>query len=730
MEEHLSVRNATRTAAAWAASPVGRLTRIEVLVTISGCLLAVLVLLGSGRRASRSTAYRLAVWSALMLSYQAVSYTIGLMQSASFRNELIVAWGCFLLLLLGCADGIAAYSLDDSDQQARSVLNQALQLVYVFLLLLSYVGTLPFQLKVALLLLWSLSAVKLGMRLRSFLLASRDRILTVDNKFIADYMLREHDSDSGRSYDAATMAGYHYVVTGRHGWSRPPRRNSASPSTSTSTSEQQHNKLVTLDLVWQCKGKLLSSDDSATRKRKDLCLSFAMFKLLLRRLGGYPLHEACLNKTRDFVKVGLLGGGGGGGHGPAEDSQYRRMYRVVEVELGFLFDFFYARYPSPDTSLVPDTLVFAALVATSLSTLCLPALVDYRAGAASRGDANTASTGFDIWLTRLVIILFIILESFQYLTLLFSDWNKVKMLCRYVGDERWQKRPLLERLLRFMCHVRLTRYWNNSVGQYCLLRACFQSERSYILRMPLPGCISGFLTWRRVTHHKELTAPVKRAIYRFLKSDLTRIRNGQYTLAKNRLLELDSFYWVTAQESTVQSMLLWHIATTICHYRSGRTARDAAVMENHKVATTLSAYCAYLMSSAPELLPDHSYDTQLLFDAVQARAQKRLRDCRTNEDIYTKLKGCEDGDDYEVMLADGNKLGDEVEKRLPDPATRWKMLADLWVEMLLSVAPSNNVNAHVRMLATGGELITHLWVLLTHAGIIEKPVNRYQRMGP
>ncbi|KAF8740061.1 hypothetical protein HU200_013831 [Digitaria exilis] len=161
-EENLSVRNATRAATAWVASPVGHLARIEVLVTISCCLLAVLVLLGSGRRASRRASFRLAVWSALMLSYPAVSYTIGLMQSASFRNELIVAWGCFLLLLLGCADGIAAYSLNDTDQQARTVLNQGLQVVYVFILLLSYLGALPLHLKVLLSLLWALSAAKLG----------------------------------------------------------------------------------------------------------------------------------------------------------------------------------------------------------------------------------------------------------------------------------------------------------------------------------------------------------------------------------------------------------------------------------------------------------------------------------------------------------------------------------------------------------------------------------------
>jgi hypothetical protein len=47
--------------------------------------------------------------------------------------------------------------------------------------------------------------------------------------------------------------------------------------------------------------------------------------------------------------------------------------------------------------------------------------------------------------------------------------------------------------------------------------------------------------------------------------------------------------------------------------------------------------------------------------------------------------------------------------------TRWKVLADFWAEMLLYAAPSDNVNEHIEKLAYGGEFITHLWALLSHA---------------
>ncbi|KAI5010036.1 hypothetical protein ZWY2020_012173 [Hordeum vulgare] len=69
----------------------------------------------------------------------------------------------------------------------------------------------------------------------------------------------------------------------------------------------------------------------------------------------------------------------------------------------------------------------------------------------------------------------------------------------------------------------------------------------------------------------------------------------------------------------------------------------------------------------------------------------------------------------ETIFEGGAKLGKQLEE-IQDVTQRWKVLADFWAELMLYLAPSDNVKEHIEELANGGEFITQLWALLTHAG--------------
>ena len=44
----------------------------------------------------------------------------------------------------------------------------------------------------------------------------------------------------------------------------------------------------------------------------------------------------------------------------------------------------------------------------------------------------------------------------------------------------------------------------------------------------------------------------------------------------------------------------------------------------------------------------------------------------------------------------------------------------MWVEMLAYAAGQCQTNQHVQQLKEGGELLTHVWLLMAHLGITEQ----------
>ena len=105
-----------------------------------------------------------------------------------------------------------------------------------------------------------------------------------------------------------------------------------------------------------------------------------------------------------------------------------------------------------------------------------------------------------------------------------------------------------------------------------------------------------------------------------------------------------------------------------------------------------------------------------MFHEVRNEALNLLRKDRTPFEKHAKMKTYHR--QHETTFALGIWLGKKLEEMRDD--SRWKMLADFWTEMILYAAPSDNAKDHIQHLANGGEFLTHLWALLSHAGILER----------
>ncbi|TVU29688.1 hypothetical protein EJB05_21266, partial [Eragrostis curvula] len=426
--------------------------------------------------------------------------------------------------------------------------------------------------------------------------------------------------------------------------------------------------------------------------------------------------EASLPETHDFVFRGLL----------LTEDRFERAFRIVEVELGFCHDYFFTKY-----HVIRKKQIFMFVM--MLVRIILVLLV----GAFVLTDSLTIETPAavievhprraDTVITLLILGTIILVEVLQAAFYLASDWLKVSLACKYVRNLDLQSREFIVKLIRAYSRFTIFRYWTNRIGQCSVISEC-QSFAIH-LRYILDPIKNPFERTYRLTIGKKrasvcLTSAVKIAVARSLKESDGHLTNGEATLKKNHVFGL--FCWALEVGSQIEIILVWHIATEYCQLTecnensTYQTFHEVSEKVCHpEIAITLSRYCVYLIDSVSELLTGY-VDSELAI----ARVMKEVREAIGSLSIDAKCQFFKDlqvREEEDTIFRKGVKLGKQLES-LNDSALRWKVMAEFWVEKIIYIAPSDNAKGHMERLNKGGEFLTHIWALLSHAGILK--INR------
>ena len=188
-----------------------------------------------------------------------------------------------------------------------------------------------------------------------------------------------------------------------------------------------------------------------------------------------------------------------------------------------------------------------------------------------------------------------------------------------------------------------------------------------------------------------------------------------------------------------QAILVWHIATSLCEMKLAQDSGmdlsnkeellidekslDGDLRTNYEVANSLSRYCAYLLVARPDLLPDTILVPKVILQKAVSQARGMLRDCDSVQSVYKKLLAVAQ-DEPSVQDRQDRKLSINVVQRgavlgrkLIEDEHHWELLAKVWVNLLVHIAPSSNAEAHAKYLEFGGEFVTLVWALFCHCGI-------------
>ncbi|KAF8741154.1 hypothetical protein HU200_013635 [Digitaria exilis] len=200
------------------------------------------------------------------------------------------------------------------------------------------------------------------------------------------------------------------------------------------------------------------------------------------------------------------------------------------------------------------------------------------------------------------------------------------------------------------------------------------------------------------------------------------------------------------------SVLIWHIATDMCYYNckkarggeasisdsdskakkveastrlgSDKKARkgeastsgsDDQTKKLKQMSRQLSNYIMYLVFKCRVMLTDHS---QLVHDKTHDEIEALIGkdSLLREEDAIDKLQNNSRSDlCASSVLHQARELAQEL-NRINYETERWGLITSVWAEMLYYTAPRCGGAFHYEHLATGGEFVTHVLLLMNFLG--------------
>ncbi|KAJ6875931.1 hypothetical protein NC652_035337 [Populus alba x Populus x berolinensis] len=396
-------------------------------------------------------------------------------------------------------------------------------------------------------------------------------------------------------------------------------------------------------------------------------------------------------------------------------------FKVVEAELGLIYDMLYTKAP-----LIYSRAGIILRCITSL--LSVTAFITFQV----KIDKHAYSTT-DIAITYLLFAVAVFLEFYAFLCLVLSDWTMIWLIDEGGNALTGAIYFLIRKLTR-------SKRWSRSISQYNLISSSIKSEP--------PKCLKllGIDEMMRQMHvnWKDFNVGLQGLIFEHLQEKAQKIKEDFNVCDKNvrskiidqrgdGVLEREGllldFKWCTTEVEFSRSILVWHLATEFC-YLVDKHRSD--VSTEYETSRCLSEYMMYLLVIRPNMLSkgfgdDEGYletlrdlrglDYPILSDQEYQLTLRKLWDL--------KDRGPDD-EEYQwfqriwktekSVLSGVYVLARQLLSLGPDEK-RWRMINEVWIEMVAYAAAHCPWKEHTQQLRRGGELLTHVSLLMLHLGL-------------
>ncbi|KAG8646259.1 hypothetical protein MANES_10G137511v8 [Manihot esculenta] len=678
---------------------------IRVAVQFSLALQILLIWLAPSRKWTSNKFVNLLVWSSYLLADATADFAVGLIfngrssppddVSPAENSKLLAFWAPFLLLHLGGPDTITAFALEDNQLWLRHLLAFIVQVAatgYVF-----FRNLRKNKVIIPTALLFLAGTIKYLERTYSLYLASKDKF--------RDSMLRKPDPGINFAKFAEVFAS-----------EKPeelPAMEAENQREATVTDGLNKRKLEDLDVV------------------QEAHKYFKIFKGLIVDI-IYSFEER--DKSRDFFNSIS-----------AEDA-----FKVIAAELNFLYDVLYTKVVVVHSMLGLDGV---SILMAIFSNWTIVAVLECMPRPEDRSH----------W------VLHLFSKFLKHTTLLtcipFRSWSESVPgynVIRYCLKQRPRKiHNVMHSIQRVICYLGIDKIANqccviiNKVGQCINISSrkviqflCIDKVIQFLCIDKVIQCLNSlkrglidlvglkdFLDELKYASSKPLTPELWAFIFGELQMKSRLIEDpetarkicsarGEWVLQSHGLDKNGSDlmdYVVDVRYD--ESVLMWHIATELlCNDKKGI---DNCSNER-EFSKILSDYMLYLLIMQPTMMAavagisklrfeDTCADAKRFFKKRGIRSNNLKKACRLILEVNTEFKPAELKRDGSLsVLFTASMLAKELRKLREQ---KWKILSQVWVEMLSYAASHCNATSHAVQLSKGGELVTFVWLLMSQFGV-------------
>ncbi|KAK1576888.1 hypothetical protein Q3G72_017208 [Acer saccharum] len=580
-------------------------------------------------------------------------------RSLDANTQLTAFWAPFILLHLGGPDTITAYTLEDNELWLRHLLGVVVQTgmaLYVFLM--AWSSSSSNILSILSLLMFLPGIIKYGERTWVLKSASTEQR--------RKSMVRKHNihKQTGQDFSGESMsrrsAGYFLEA----------------------------DRIVEVQIPVDFSGSNNNDDNNNSLSDEGIIITASR---LLELSNGLLLDATLNNMERDTC------------HTIFRNISSENAFKVIEIELGGIYDLLYTKMPLLYTTWG---------IILHLITFFITCLVLFLFLVFAHMDMYSR---IDLSITFALLGIAIILEIYTALQL-FPD-----RLLIFSGMHN--KTSTIKTLTNCFPLLEIPR-WSNRISQYSLLS--FTNKAKPLPCTNLLNIIGIEMQW-----NIEMTKDLRNFIFKYLKQRAMEASaaNGVpfTTILANNVKELSERSIIPVsitREEFEYNIVIWHIATEIQYYMDGGIISNVI---NSKLIKQISRYMMYLLFKHPSMLPVEIL-SQINFEEISSLADQSVdssdhKTIKTKcEALFSKFEHTGDSDHREndatpslvfekavLLLNEMNKQSTTDEK--------WEKIGIKWLELMAYAASKCKKNEHAQQLRRGGELLTHVWLLMSHFGL-------------